>query len=134
MTAGHLLYDPDCGACTRAAGWLGRREMGCSIEPITPGRLAELGVDADRATREIPFVLPGGEVRYGARGIAAALRTGPAWLRVAGALLDARPLRPLAARAYGVVARNRFALPGGSAACALPAATHGSPARRTYET
>ena len=120
MPDGHLLYDPDCGACTRAAHWLARRGVGCGVEPITPGRLAALGVDPDRATREIPFVLPGGEVRYGARAVAAALRTGPAWLRVAGAVIDARPVRPLAAALYGLVARNRFRLPGGSATCALP--------------
>ncbi|MGO1583113.1 MAG: thiol-disulfide oxidoreductase DCC family protein [Actinomycetaceae bacterium] len=118
---GHLLYDGDCGICTSLAMWLGRRDMGCGITPITPERLARLGVDADRATREIPFALPSGEVRYGARAIAAALRTGPAWLRAAGAVLDVRPLRPVAAWAYGVVARNRGRLPGRTAACALPA-------------
>ncbi|MGC5627722.1 thiol-disulfide oxidoreductase DCC family protein [Georgenia sp. Z1344] len=131
MPDGHLLFDGDCGICTRLAAWLGRRGLGCGIEPIRPARLAELGVDPDRATREIPFVLPSGEIRYGARGIAAALATGPAWLRAAGAVIDARPLRPAAAWVYGLVARNRGRLPGGTAACELPAGVGGRSADLT---
>ena len=85
-----LLYDADCGFCTASAGWLGRRSLRTAISPLHRADLAALGVDADRARREIPFVEAGESgtrVSYGHIAIGRALSTGgPGW-RLAGWLL-----------------------------------------------
>jgi hypothetical protein len=81
--------------------------------------LARVGVDPQRAARELPFVRTNGEVVYGHRAIAAALLTGNVALRLAGRMLGSSLLeRPMAA-AYGWIARNRASLPGGTRACAI---------------
>ncbi|WP_232548304.1 thiol-disulfide oxidoreductase DCC family protein [Propioniciclava soli] len=128
-----LYYDPDCGFCTRVGTWLGRW---LSVRPLPTGRgagrdadeaaavaaqeLAVLGIDADRVRREIPAVLASGEVRYGAAAFAAALVSGPWWLRGLGWLLAAPGVSQIAERVYRGVAARRHQLPGGTAACQLP--------------
>ena len=82
--------------------------------------LARLGVDAERATRELPFVGIDGKVVYGHSAVAAALLTGNVALRLIGSLVGSALLeRPMAA-AYGWTARNRGSLPGGKLTCAIP--------------
>lgn len=76
-------------------------------------------MDAARAERELPAVLPSGEVRYGAAAFAAALRSGPWFLRPFGRLLDAAGVRRVAAWVYGRVAAHRHRLPGGTGSCQL---------------
>ena len=50
----------------------------------------------------------------------AALRScGPAYAAL-GRLIDLPPVRPLAAVGYGLVARYRYKLPGGTDACRMP--------------
>lgn len=112
-----LLYDADCGFCSRAAAWLVRHGVR-EVRPLQSVDLATLGVDAERATREIPAVLGDGRIAYGARAIGFALGAGPAWLRPVGWLVR-RPLARPAASVYALVARHRYRLPGGGAACRL---------------
>lgn len=113
----HLLHDADCGFCSRSASWLSARGVP-GVRAAQSVDLAALGVDAVRATREIPAVLADGEVVYGARAIGEALRFGPAWLRVVGWLIR-RPLAWPAALVYRAVARYRHRLPGGTRECRL---------------
>jgi predicted DCC family thiol-disulfide oxidoreductase YuxK len=40
--------------------------------------------------------------------------------RLLGRLIDLAPVRPVAAWVYGLVARYRYHLPGGTNACRLP--------------
>lgn len=122
MARAILLYDADCGFCTRAAGAAQRLRLDLVVQPIVPGRLAGLGVDVERAARELPFVAADGSVSYGHRAVAHALGTGPLPARVIGRALDARIWRRPAAAAYGWVARHRHELPGGTSSCALPSA------------
>ncbi|WP_462418285.1 thiol-disulfide oxidoreductase DCC family protein [Kytococcus sp. Marseille-QA3725] len=123
-----LLYDPDCGFCTRAAELLAHWPVTCEVAPMSPARLAAHGIDPDRAQRGIPFVADDGTLRFGAAAIAAALRTastssvGGRVLVAAGALLGSAPVLPVARRVYAWVADHRHQLPGGTAACALPSA------------
>lgn len=116
---GRLLYDPDCGFCTASAHWLQGLGLDATVEPMTPALLSELGVDAERAAREIPFVADNGTVSHGARAIGLALTSGPAWCRPVGWLLVHPPVRWLADPAYRLVARYRHRLPGGTGACRL---------------
>lgn len=120
MSAGQgtLLYDPDCGFCTRAAGWLRGFGTTSAVDPLAPSS-ADLGVDLDRATREVPFVHDDGRVVYGAAAIAAALvRCRQPWA-TAGRVLGWAPTQVLARPVYRWVAAHRHRLPGGTASCDL---------------
>ncbi len=82
--------------------------------------LAGLGVDPDRARRELPFLAASGEVAYGHRAVAGALGTGSAAVRLLGRLVGSSLLeRPMSA-VYGWTARNRGSLPGSTQSCAIP--------------
>jgi predicted DCC family thiol-disulfide oxidoreductase YuxK len=122
-----LLYDPDCGFCTRAAGWLRRLGPTAAVvalrvpEALSAPEASPLTerVDLERARREVPYVDADGRVLYGAQAIAAVLRTcQPPW-REMGRLMATPPVQALARPVYGWVARNRHRLPGGSAECDL---------------
>lgn len=144
-----LLYDADCGFCTRSANWLRRRHLGVSIEPLQRAGLRALGVDPERAQREIPFVVGDAaaiaghlktaasgagaatsepaltrtaarpSVSYGARAIARALLTGGPGWRVVGWVLLHPPVVWLAGPAYVLIARNRHRMPGASDSCRI---------------
>ena len=117
-----LLYDADCGFCTASANWLRRRRLTVAVQPLQDADLAALGVDPDRAAREIPLVergVHGSRVRYGHRAIAGALTTGSFPWNLAGWLLQHPPVCWLAAAVYALVARHRHRLPGGSQACRI---------------
>jgi predicted DCC family thiol-disulfide oxidoreductase YuxK len=116
-----LVYDGDCGFCTRAAQ-VARRILppDCAVTPWQATDLASIGVTPTRAQREVLWVSRSGEVSGGARAVAEALRTaGGLWV-VLGLALRVPPLSWAAWGVYRVVAANRMRLPGGTAACALP--------------
>lgn len=112
-----LLYDADCGFCTRSAAWLRRRGLRARIEPLQQADLPALGVDAVRAKREIPHVDDSGQVSYGAEAIGRALQTGGLAWRGAGWLLAHPPVLWLARPVYALVAANRHRLPGSTDVC-----------------
>ena len=116
-----LVYDGDCGFCTRAAQ-VARRILprDCAVTPWQGTDLASIGVTPARAQREVLWVSRSGEVSGGAPAVAEALRTaGGLWV-VLGLALRVPPLSWAALGVYRVVAANRMRLPGGTAACALP--------------
>lgn len=114
-----LLYDADCGFCTRSARWAALRLV-LDVHAIQSVDLTRLGVDPGRARRELPFVAADGAVSYGHLAVAGALGTGRLPGRVAGRLLGAAVLSRPGAAVYGWVARHRQELPGGTASCDLP--------------
>lgn len=77
-----LLYDADCGFCTRSVLWLVAGGVTAVCTPLQGADLAGFGVDPRRAAREIPAVLADGRVVYGADAFRAALSTGPVVLRL----------------------------------------------------
>ncbi len=115
-----LLYDADCGFCTRVAGLAPRMGLAVRVRPLQDEDLASLGVDVERATRELPFVGTRGGVSYGHQAVARALMTGGLWWRTVGRLVGSRPARRPMSAIYHWVARHRGSLPGSTAACALP--------------
>jgi predicted DCC family thiol-disulfide oxidoreductase YuxK len=117
--AGVLLYDADCAFCTRAAAVVPKLRLAVGVCSLQSVDLAKLGVDPDRATRELPFVDASGAVSYGHVAVAGALRTGPLPLKIAGRIMTLPGLNPVFAALYRLVAKNRHRLPGGSAACQL---------------
>lgn len=114
-----LLYDGDCAFCTRCAGLLERIGPEAEIVPWQFADLAELGVTAEQASEAVQWVGIDGAVSSGHEAIAAVLgRAGPLW-RGAGRALVLPGLSWVAARAYRLVADNRYRLPGGTPACAV---------------
>lgn len=115
-----LLYDADCGFCTRSAEFLKRRRPACDVVAQTPAVLTGLNVDPARAATEIPFVDAAGRVTWGAEAIADALATTRGPWRLAGRALRTPPALALARPVYAWVASHRHELPGGTASCRLP--------------
>ncbi len=112
-----MVYDADCGFCTVSAEWLSRHGD-CAVVPWQRLDLEAHGLTRDQVTTAAYWLEPG-TTRRGARAIAAAMRTcGPVY-RVLGRLVDLPPVRPLAALVYGLVARYRYRLPGGTNACRM---------------
>jgi predicted DCC family thiol-disulfide oxidoreductase YuxK len=112
-----MVYDADCGFCTRSAQWLGRRSDS-AVRPWQSLDLTTVGLSEDDVSAAAWWVEDGRTPRRGARAIAAALRScrGVGY-RLLGRLIDLRPVRPVAAWVYGLVARYRYRLPGGTNAC-----------------
>lgn len=126
MTAPTLVYDGDCGFCTRSAG-LARRILPASCEVSTwqATDLGRFGATPERAQREVLWVSADGSVVGGAGAVAAALRAAGFPWAVLGLLLQLPPVSRLARPVYRLVARHRMRLPGGTAACAVPPAETG---------
>lgn len=111
---GQIVYDADCGFCTRSARWIDDHPVAWqSLD------LAAVGATRDQADHFVGW-LEGGRIRaLGAPAIAAGLRARGPWTTPAGWLIDLPGVRRLAARVYRVVARHRHRLPGGTAACRI---------------
>ena len=120
-----VIFDGDCGFCTSSAHWVARRlnrRPGPSVA-LVPWQftdLAALGTTAERAQREALWVGTDGEIRGGAAAFAEWLTFRGGAYAVAGRLMNLPLVRSLAAAVYGVIAKNRHRMPGGSPACALP--------------
>ena len=116
-----LLYDGDCGFCTRSAQVARRILPGdCTVASWQETDLAALGATAARAQREVIWVPRSGPVSGGARAIGRALLAAGLPWALLGIPLLVPPSSWLAGGVYRVVAANRMRLPGGTAACAVP--------------
>jgi predicted DCC family thiol-disulfide oxidoreductase YuxK len=118
VTAGTLVFDGDCGFCTRAAD-VARRVLpaGCAVVAWQLTDLAALGVTAERAQAEVLWIDRDGRVSGGARAVARGLRAaGLPWSPL-GVVLSVPPVSWLAPPVYRWVAAHRYRLPGGTPAC-----------------
>jgi predicted DCC family thiol-disulfide oxidoreductase YuxK len=117
-----LLYDGDCGFCTTSVGFI-ERHIPTTAE-VTAYQFADLkalGTTAARADSEVLWV-EGDRIFGGAQAIARLLIDARGPWRPLGLLIRVPPFRWLAAGVYHLVTVNRHRLPGGTPACALPAA------------
>jgi predicted DCC family thiol-disulfide oxidoreductase YuxK len=117
-----LLYDGDCSFCTWCAGLLEKIGPEAEIIAWQLTDLAELGVTEEQATEAVQWVGPDGMVRSGHEAIAATLNSAGRPWKLAGRGLLLPGISWLAAKAYRLVADNRYRLPGGTPACARSAA------------
>ncbi|SDT02974.1 Predicted thiol-disulfide oxidoreductase YuxK, DCC family [Friedmanniella luteola] len=122
-----LVFDGDCAFCTSSASWVAERlhRPGGPDAHLVPWQftdLAALGATPERAQTEVLWVEPDGRVIGGAAAFAAWLRFRGGPYGVAGRAMGLPGVRSVAARVYRLVARNRDTMPGGTPACALPAA------------
>lgn len=113
-----LVYDGDCAFCTSCVHILERIGPDAEIVAWQLTDLAELGMTEEQAADAVRWVQIDGTVRSGHEAIAEVLSTaGRAW-RIVGRLLMLPGASWLAAKAYRLVADNRYRLPGGTPTCA----------------
>jgi predicted DCC family thiol-disulfide oxidoreductase YuxK len=124
-----FVFDGDCAFCTACANWLTRNvHTDARIVPWQRADLARLGLTRAQCQQAVQWIADG-RTSAGPAAIADLLRTatgrgGRLW-RAVGPTLGTAPVLALAWPAYRWVARHRHQLPGGSAACALPASPAG---------
>lgn len=114
-----LVFDGDCGFCTRSARWIQRRlPDGVRVEPWQLLNLDELGLTVDDVTGAAWWLSPTQpRPARGHEAIGWALAAaGGVWGAV-GRLIVRRPGSWLARPVYAVIARNRHRMPGGVPAC-----------------
>jgi predicted DCC family thiol-disulfide oxidoreductase YuxK len=118
-----LVYDGDCGFCTRWVTVLQRRMRAFpNAQPWQRLDLTALGLTEPQVREAVQWVGRDGTQRSGARVASELLRYQPSrTLRVLGALCDTAVVRPVAAVLYRWVAAHRYQLPGGTAACHVEA-------------
>ena len=115
-----LLFDGDCAFCTSCARLLERRvRPAAAVVAWQFADLAELGVSAEQATAAVQWIGADGRVRSGHEAIAAMLATAGPLYRPLGRFLLLPGVSAVAARAYALIAANRYRLPGGTPACRL---------------
>jgi predicted DCC family thiol-disulfide oxidoreductase YuxK len=114
-----LIYDGDCAFCARSLGWA--RKLGATA-PAQPWQMVDLagyGLTEDDVSEAAWFIADGVRAR-GHEAIAEMLASSRhRVVRIAGALIGSRILRPFSSRAYAWVAAHRHQLPGGTAACSI---------------
>lgn len=118
---GLLLFDADCGFCTRSAGWAEGPVLRSTLTKLAFQRapLSELGLDPAKCAEALHVIGHDGRVHVGSDAVAEVLLTSRLPWRPLGWLLRLPGLRRLAQFGYAIVARNRHRLPGGTAACSL---------------
>jgi predicted DCC family thiol-disulfide oxidoreductase YuxK len=111
------IYDGDCGFCSRCVDWASRRSE-VKFVPFQRTDLADYGITEEAAAEAVHCVGADGSVTRGAAAVAAVLREcGRGWALLA-TLMRLPLIRNIAELAYGLVARNRYRLPG-PAACSI---------------
>ena len=115
----YLIYDADCGFCTKSARWIALGDR-VAVKPWQALDLAALGLTTEQVTSAAYWVEDGSAHSGGAAAISRALTARGGWTRPLGGLIALWPVKLLAARIYAIAARNRFAMPGGTVACRVP--------------
>ena len=105
-----LVYDGECGFCTRMAWWVERHDRRGRVD-VRPnqeeGLIERMGLSREEVDRAAWAVEPGGARFEGAAGINRMLRElGGGWA-VVGSLYGIPPVRWVEDRYYGRVARRR---------------------------
>jgi predicted DCC family thiol-disulfide oxidoreductase YuxK len=113
-----LLFDGDCGFCTRSAGWLRRVGIDADVTAWQFADIERYRISPAQAMSAVQWVGSDGSVRQGHAAIAAALGQGGFVLRILGKFIVIPGLSALSALTYRLVAKYRYRLPGGTPACA----------------
>jgi predicted DCC family thiol-disulfide oxidoreductase YuxK len=120
-----LVFDGDCGFCTTSVRWAERWcRPAARFVPWQQLDLDAHGLTRDEVTRAVQWLPAAREapVRSGAGAVARTLlRSRWPW-RPLGLLMLLPPVSWVASVVYVIVAANRYRLPGGTPACAAPAA------------
>jgi predicted DCC family thiol-disulfide oxidoreductase YuxK len=115
-----LVYDGDCAFCTKCVHVLEGIGPDAEIVPWQFADLAALGITEEQAAEAVQWVQIDGTVRSGHEAIAGVLSAAGRIWKTIGRVVLLPGISWLAAKAYRLVARNRYRLPGSTPACALP--------------
>lgn len=126
-----LVYDGDCGFCTKCAQALARIRPDAEIVAWQLTDLTELGITPEQASEAVQWVETDGTVRSGHEAVAGILSAAGPVGKVGGRALTLPGVSRLAARGYQLVADNRYRLPGGTPACAVARREHSDEAGAT---
>jgi predicted DCC family thiol-disulfide oxidoreductase YuxK len=117
-----VIFDGDCAICTTLAGVITRRlRPPAAVEPWQRLDLAAYGLSAVQCSEALQYVDADGRVFAAELAVSKLLRASRPWARPAGIVIALPGVRQLSGVIYRWVARNRSRLPGGTAACAVPA-------------
>lgn len=127
MPAATLIYDGDCGVCTRLSRTVTttvrRRPEDFAVSAYQDvDDLAAVGLTAQACDEALQWVAADGRVSSAQDAVARVLLAGRPALRPLGAVILLPGVNALAGIVYRWVALNRHRLPGGTPACSLPAA------------
>jgi predicted DCC family thiol-disulfide oxidoreductase YuxK len=112
-----LIFDGNCGFCSACATWAQRRLKDADVVPGQRVDVAAYGLTARDVSAAAWWVDRAGRLHRGHRAIGKALQAfGGSW-RVLGWLCLRPPSSWAAWAVYGLVARFRHRLPGGTPAC-----------------
>jgi len=116
-----VLYDADCGFCAASVRVMAGRWFLARVtaEPYQAQDLPRLRLTVDNCAAAL-HVLDGADVHVGGAAIARILRSSRAPWPLVGRLLALPGVRWVTERCYRFVAKNRHALPGGTASCEMP--------------
>jgi predicted DCC family thiol-disulfide oxidoreductase YuxK len=114
-----LVYDGDCGFCTTCVHLLERIGPDAEIVAWQLTDLTELGITEEQAADAVQLVQIDGTVHSGHEAVATVLGSAGRIWRIAGRALLLPGISWIAARAYRLIADNRYRLPGGTPACAV---------------
>lgn len=119
-----LVYDGDCGICTKLSN--------VARQVVMPRRgtviasydldLDHYGLTMEQCLEALQFVDEQGRVHAAQDAVARLLLAGAPWWKPFGAVLLLPGVNALAGLGYRWVARNRYRLPGSTEACAMPPA------------
>lgn len=127
MPAATLLYDGDCGVCTRLSRTVtttvrARRDDFVVTAYQDVDDLEALGLSARACDEALQWVSASGRVSSAQDAVARVLLAGRPVVKPLGAVMLVPGVNALAGVVYRWVALNRHLLPGGTPACSLPAA------------
>lgn len=111
-TKGHLVYDADCGFCTRSAHWLDDAPVAWHTVDLDAVQVTRAEADANAG-----WLVDGKVTALGADAIARSLRARGGSAGLAGWAMTVPGIRALAHLVYPRIAANRHRMPGGTAAC-----------------
>jgi predicted DCC family thiol-disulfide oxidoreductase YuxK len=119
-----LVFDGDCAFCTSSVHWAERWcRPAARFVPWQQLDLGAHGLTQEQVTTSVQWLRPRTSARpipSGAAAIARLLLRSRWPFRPVGALMLVPPISWLAAGTYRLVANNRYRLPGGTPACAMP--------------
>ncbi len=115
-----LIYDGDCGFCTRSVRLVERLPVEVRIVAWQDADLTALGTTEVRAQHEVLWVGVDGRVSGGAEAVAALLKHARFPWPLPGWIMSAPLVSTVADRVYRWVADNRYRMPGATPACQLP--------------
>ncbi|HEY8480429.1 MAG TPA: DUF393 domain-containing protein [Spirillospora sp.] len=118
-----LVYDGDCGFCTSSVRFIERHvPVRATVVAYQFADLGALGTTVERAEREVLWIDRAGRVSGGAEAVGRMLTDAGGLWKAAGVVMRVAPVSWAARAVYRIIAANRHRMPGGTAACALPAA------------